>query len=70
MLITAHNNDIKNTILDFIKSIKAIPVLAHPFLNLRKDQLEKLTEALVERETMSDAEIRDLLGFEPYCKSE
>lgn len=43
---------------------------AFAILQEHKDQLEKLTEALVERETMSDAEIRDLLGFEPYCKSE
>ncbi len=38
---------------------------AFAILQEHKDQLEKLTEALVERETMSDAEIRDLLGFEP-----
>ena len=43
---------------------------AYSILQEHKDQLEKLTEALVERETMSDAEIRDLLGFEPYCKTE
>ncbi|MBR5866739.1 MAG: cell division protein FtsH, partial [Spirochaetaceae bacterium] len=43
---------------------------AYSILQEHKDQLEKLTEALVERETMSDAEIRDLLCFEPYCKTE
>lgn len=33
-------------------------------LTEHRDQLDKLTEALCERETMDDAEIRELLGFE------
>lgn len=43
--------------IDFIKSIKAIPVLAHPFLNLRKDQLEKLLPL---------AQKQGLVGMECY----
>lgn len=35
-------------------------------LNEHRDQLERLTAALIERETMDDAEIRELLGFEAY----
>ncbi len=33
-------------------------------LSSNRDQLEKLTEALVEAETLDDAQIRELLGFE------
>ena len=33
-------------------------------LTKNRDQLEKLTEKLVEQETLDDAEIRDFLGFE------
>ena len=35
--------------IDFIKSIGAIPVLAHPFLNLNKDELEILLPLAKER---------------------
>ena len=30
-----------------------------------RDQLDKLTQALVEKETLDDSEVRELLGFEP-----
>ena len=33
-------------------------------LTTHRDQLDKLTEALVERETLDDREIRELFGFE------
>jgi len=34
-------------------------------LSENRDQLDKLTESLVENETLDDAQIRQLLGFEP-----
>jgi cell division protease FtsH len=34
-------------------------------LSDHRDQLDKLTESLVEHETLDDAQIRELLGFEP-----
>jgi cell division protease FtsH len=34
-------------------------------LSDHRDQLDKLTEALIEHETLDDAQIRKLLGFEP-----
>lgn len=34
-------------------------------LSENRDQLDKLTESLVEEETLDDAQIRQLLGFEP-----
>ena len=38
-------------------------------LTEHKDQLDKLTEALVEHETLDDMQIRDLLGLEPVEQS-
>ena len=43
--------------IDFIKSIKAIPILAHPFLNLSKAELEIL---------LPMAKERGLIGMECY----
>jgi cell division protease FtsH len=34
-------------------------------LTEHRDQLEKLAEALVARETLEDSEVRELLGFPP-----
>ena len=34
-------------------------------LSEHRDQLETLTEALVEKETLDDREIREMLGFPP-----
>lgn len=34
-------------------------------LTAHRDQLDKLTDALCEKETLDDAQIRELLGFEP-----
>ena len=34
-------------------------------LTQHRDQLDRLTEELVARETLDDAQIRELLGFEP-----
>ena len=41
---------------------------SHRILSEHRDQLEKLTDALVERETLTDAEVRDLLDL-PERKS-
>lgn len=41
---------------------------AEKILNEHKDQLEQLAQALVERETLTDDEVRELLGFEPKAK--
>ncbi|AEE17190.1 ATP-dependent zinc metalloprotease FtsH [Treponema brennaborense] len=38
---------------------------AYDLLEAHRDQLTALTDALVDRETMDDADIRALLGFEP-----
>ena len=38
-------------------------------LTTHRDQLDKLTDELCEKETLDDSEIRVLLGFEPL-KSE
>ncbi len=43
--------------IDFIKSIDAVPVLAHPFLKLRKEELEKL---------LPIAKNQGLVGMECY----
>lgn len=43
--------------IDFVKSIGAVPVLAHPFLNLSKEELEKL---------LPIAKERGLVGMECY----
>ncbi len=34
-------------------------------LSEHREELDKLTDALVEHETLDDAQIRELLGFEP-----
>jgi len=39
--------------------------LAEKILSEHRDQLERLAEALLARETLDDAEIRELLGFAP-----
>lgn len=37
-------------------------------LSEHRDQLDKLTDALLEKETLDDGEVRELLGFEPLEK--
>ncbi|MDV7390705.1 hypothetical protein RZS08_05095, partial [Arthrospira platensis SPKY1] len=42
---------------------------AERILTEHRDQVEKLADALVERETLTDAEVRELLGFESRTRA-
>jgi cell division protease FtsH len=49
---------IKNILESALKRVTSI-------LTEHRDQLEKLAEALVARETLQDSDVRELLGFAP-----
>ncbi len=63
--ITAHEIDVA---IKEILSVNRERVMS--ILQEHKDQLTKLAEALVEKETLDDSEIRTLLGFEPLSPEE
>ena len=50
---------------EVVKILDEAMVETRAILTKHRDQLDALTEALVEHETLDDAQIRELLGFEP-----
>ena len=38
-------------------------------MTTHRDQLDRLTDELCEKETLDDSEIRELLGFEPLVSN-
>jgi cell division protease FtsH len=70
--IAQHKDYSENTAMRIDEAIKKILEVAlarvTAILSEHRDQLEKLAEALVLRETLDDAEIRILLGFPPREK--
>jgi cell division protease FtsH len=67
--IAQHKDYSENTAMRIDEAIKNILESAlrrvTSLLTEHRDQLEKLAEALVARETLSDSEVRELLGFAP-----
>ena len=51
------------------KILSSCMATCRDILTTHRDQLDRLTDELCEKETLDDSEIRELLGFEPLVSN-